>query len=300
MSKTLSGRIFKGVAALTTAVRGFAGSDCCEFGGNASRCAQPRRRGLLRLCAEPVDPSGTDGRPARPAHRSGDWSRRAATVRPIRQAAAAFTADVGGSALKPRSAGAQAHGAPFCPRVEPVERTLENEGGGMLIDHRLALGAARVGLDQRALDRGRRQPLVPERDRQFGQLRKVAGEGARRLRARSFAAVHIDRQAEHETDGVAFGGKFENARGVEMKALPRNGLDRSRRRGDPGSLTATPMVLVPRSSPISAPRAGRSGAASVSARTGIRDVSHGLSLSWPFRPARLRLSCDCHAHSRHA
>src|SRR3984957_17919367 len=36
-----------------------------------------------------------------------------------------------------------------------------------------------------------------------------------------------------------------------------------------GSLAATPRVLVPRSRPISAPRAGRSAAASVSARTGM-------------------------------
>ena len=37
-----------------------------------------------------------------------------------------------------------------------------------------------------------------------------------------------------------------------------------------GSLTATPMVLVPRSRPISAPRAGSRGAISMSGRTGMR------------------------------
>jgi hypothetical protein len=50
--------------------------------------------------------------------------------------------------------------------------------GGVLVDHRLAAGAARIRGDERALDRRGRQPLVPERDRKLGELGEVAGEGA--------------------------------------------------------------------------------------------------------------------------
>ena len=39
---------------------------------------------------------------------------------------------------------------------------------GVLVDHRRAFFAAHVGCDQLALDRGSGEPLVPERDRQFG------------------------------------------------------------------------------------------------------------------------------------
>ena len=53
---------------------------------------------------------------------------------------------------------------------QKIERALQNEHGGVLIDHCGALGAARIGRDQLALDRRGRQPLVPERDRQFGEL----------------------------------------------------------------------------------------------------------------------------------
>ena len=90
-------------------------------------------------------------------------------------------------------------------------------GGGVRIDHRLAPGAAYIGGDQRALDRRGRQPLVPQRDGKFGQLRKVAGEGAGRLRARSFRAVHVDRQPEHDAGGAPLGGKIEDAPGIEVE-----------------------------------------------------------------------------------
>jgi hypothetical protein len=44
---------------------------------------------------------------------------------------------------------------------QPVERALEDVGRCVLIDHRLAFGAAGVGGDQGALDRGGREPFVP-------------------------------------------------------------------------------------------------------------------------------------------
>ena len=93
---------------------------------------------------------------------------------------------------------------------EPVERALQDEDGGVLVDHLGALRAAHVGGDQVALDRGGREPLVPQADRQRGQLGEIARKGARRLRARTFRAVHVDRQAEHEAGRVALGGEREH------------------------------------------------------------------------------------------
>ena len=81
---------------------------------------------------------------------------------------------------------------------QPVERALQDEDRGVFVDHLGAPGAAHVHADQFAFDRDGGEPLVPQRDRQIGELGKIAGEGAGRLRARAFAAVHVDRQAEHE------------------------------------------------------------------------------------------------------
>jgi len=44
-------------------------------------------------------------------------------------------------------------------------------------------------------------------------LEKLRAEGAGRLRARSFAGVHVDGQAQHEADRVAPGGDGQQARG---------------------------------------------------------------------------------------
>ena len=38
-------------------------------------------------------------------------------------------------------------------------------------------------------------------------LREIAREGADRLRARAFAAVHVERQAQHEAGAFAFAGE---------------------------------------------------------------------------------------------
>src|SRR5882672_938945 len=87
---------------------------------------------------------------------------------------------------------------PCAQSLESIERALQDEDRRVLVDHGLAPVAARIGGNQLALDRRGGEPLVPERDWQIGEPCKVAGEGACRLRARSFAAVHVDRQAEHE------------------------------------------------------------------------------------------------------
>ena len=98
----------------------------------------------------------------------------------------------------------------------------------MFVDHLGAPGAAHVHADQFALDGGGGEPLVPQRDGKFGELRKIAGEGAGRLRARSLAGVHVDGQAEHEAYGVALAGDGEQARGVGLEGLALDGLDAGR------------------------------------------------------------------------
>ena len=56
-------------------------------------------------------------------------------------------------------------------------------------------------------------------------LREIAGKRPGRLRARPFAGVHVDRQAEHEADGVALGGDREQPRRVGLEGLALDGLD---------------------------------------------------------------------------
>ena len=63
----------------------------------------------------------------------------------------------------------------------------------------------------------------------LGEPGKIAREGAGRLRARSLAAIHVDRQAEHETRGGALGGDGEQARGVGLERLALDGLDPGRK-----------------------------------------------------------------------
>ena len=61
---------------------------------------------------------------------------------------------------------------------EAVERALQNEDSGVLVNDLGAAVAAHVGFNQAALDSGRRQALIPKCDRQFGQFGKIAGEHA--------------------------------------------------------------------------------------------------------------------------
>jgi hypothetical protein len=82
--------------------------------------------------------------------------------------------------------------------VQPVGHVLQDEDGGVLVDDFGTPHAADVFGDQLALDCRGRQPLVPQPDRQRGQPGQIAGEGAGRLRPGALAAVHVDRQAEHE------------------------------------------------------------------------------------------------------
>src|SRR6266446_3634292 len=97
---------------------------------------------------------------------------------------------------------------------QPIERALQDEDRGVLVDHGLASVAACSGGNQLALDRRGGEPLIPERNWQLGEPREVARKRARRLRARTFAAVHVDGQAEHEGDRLALGRERKEPPGI--------------------------------------------------------------------------------------
>src|ERR1019366_7399888 len=134
--------------------------------------------------------------------------------------------------------------------------------------------------DQFALDRRGGEPLVPQSDGEFGEFGKIAGEGAGRLRPWALAGVHVDGQPEHETHGIALGGDGEQARRVGLEGLALNVATpvASRRSG---SDTATPMVLVPRSSPTSAPRSGQCVTASINGRMRAGMAPHNTRAAIP-------------------
>ena len=63
---------------------------------------------------------------------------------------------------------------------------------------------------------------------EFGQTGEIAGKGAGRLRAGAFAAVHVDGQAQHEADGVAFGRERQQPRRIRLECLALDGFDAGR------------------------------------------------------------------------
>ena len=144
-----------------------------------------------------------------------------------------------------------------------------------MVDHLGAAPARGVGLEQRPLGGDGREPLVPEGDRQLGQPREVAGEGAGRLRARPFAAVHVARQPEHEPADPPPRRRARAAPRRRRRTSCAGSSAAARRSAAPVSDTATPMVRVPRSSPISA-RPGGSAAAKAAQVVGDA-TGHGPS-----------------------
>jgi hypothetical protein len=116
----------------------------------------------------------------------------------------------------------------FLEPRKPVERALQDESGGVLIDHSGALGAADIGCDQFAFNRNGREPFVPQCDRQLSQFCKIARKGARGLRTRPFAAVHIERQAEHNSGSRSLGRECKHAPCVGSEGCASDCLDARR------------------------------------------------------------------------
>jgi hypothetical protein len=74
----------------------------------------------------------------------------------------------------------------------------------VLVDHFSAFGPAHIQADQFAFDGSRREPLVPQCNGEIGEPSEIARKGAGGLRARALAAIHVDGEPKHETDGAAF------------------------------------------------------------------------------------------------
>jgi hypothetical protein len=100
---------------------------------------------------------------------------------------------------------------------QAVQRSLQDEHGRVLIYGFGPAGAAHVGSNKLALGRRGGQPLIPQRDRKLRHAGEVPRKCAGRLRARAFAPIHVDRQAEHKTDGLAFACKRQQTRGIHAK-----------------------------------------------------------------------------------
>lgn len=113
---------------------------------------------------------------------------------------------------------------------QTVERALQDVGGRHSVDDFGAFGARGVLRDQFARYSRGRQALVPEGEGQGRELRKIAHEGARRLRARPFGAVHIERQPDDQGANIEIGRAFEQGGGV-LREL--HSPDRIERRREP-------------------------------------------------------------------
>ena len=163
---------------------------------------------------------------------------------------------------------------------QPVQRALQDEDRGMLVDHLGAAGAGDVHADQFALDGRGRQPLVPQRDGKAGEVGEIAGKGAGRLRARPLAAVHVDGQSEHEADRVAFARYRQQPRRVGLERLAVERFDAGRQPavgigdGDADGLGAE--IEADR-----APRSGQCVTASIRGRMGAGMAPHNTgAASW--------------------
>jgi hypothetical protein len=113
----------------------------------------------------------------------------------------------------------------------PLQRALQDPGGGHLVDDLGAPLAVDVVLfDQHPGHGRRRQALVPEGDRQVRlQAQQVAAQGAVGLAADALGAVHVHRQADDDAGGLAAAHQLEQHLGV----LAELGLlDQGQRAGD--------------------------------------------------------------------
>ena len=107
---------------------------------------------------------------------------------------------------------------------ERVERPLEDDRGGVAVDHRTAFPPAGILRDELA----RRTPggpaFVPQQHRQFEPGGEIAGIGPAGLRARSFAAVHVAGQADDYPGDGAVGHDFGELEGIDAGGGPPGAL----------------------------------------------------------------------------
>ena len=105
--------------------------------------------------------------------------------------------------------------------IKSIDCALQDMRGSECVHFFGAPGAAHVRFNHRPLDGLRRPAFVPEEDREI-ERREVAGEGPDRLGTRAVASVHVEREADDESDdmfaGAEGGKRFEDE--VRDLALP--------------------------------------------------------------------------------
>ena len=144
-----------------------------------------------------------------------------------------------------------------------VQRRLQHPCGGHAIDHPRPFAAAKIGLfDQEPADRRGGQPLVPDRGGQAGHRGQRHRPIARRLCGRTDRAVHRQRQADHQAARAFLAGDRGDLGGIVRELAPRRRLPYGVARVSRTSVSASPMVRLPGSIPIS-----RSSLASIARRS---------------------------------
>ncbi len=147
------------------------------------------------------------------------------------------------------------------PRVaQPVQRALQDPGGGDLVDH-LARGGARltsassisIRLTATLDSRSSQKAIGMSRSRS-----RLRAKARGRLAARPLAAVHVDRQADHQALGAARGHQLEQAAGV-LGELRRAGSAPGARRSSASGRTPPPRWSSRRGRARPAARRGQGG-----------------------------------------
>ena len=146
--------------------------------------------------------------------------------------------------------------------AKPVERALQDVGGRHLVDHLRAPGARDVVCDQRPQDDRGGKPLVPEDDRQSVRRREIAGEGARRLGARAVAPLQVERQPDTISATISNSANSASSASASFWNAVRASVFSGEASRRSTSDSASPIVLVPRSTPIRRALAGRRRASS--------------------------------------
>lgn len=124
----------------------------------------------------------------------------------------------------PRSGQGEAQGASSRGRlvlvIQAIERALEDDRRGQLVDHLGAPFARLIGVDQHSLSFRGRQPFVPEQYRQRRHFIEIARECPGRLCARTLRPVHIAGETQHQPSDAVLCDQGEETDRVGRKLGP--------------------------------------------------------------------------------
>src|ERR671919_255083 len=147
-------------------------------------------------------------------YRVGTAGRRLTTSRPSK-------ADPGAEASE---------AGPSLETSDGIEGVLEDRRRGEGVERCGALAAAQTRLIRSLLGGESGQALVPQQHRQAERGIEPVRECAHRLTARPFAAVHVERPADHQPACITLADDLAQCCQVLLPAAP---ADRAKRRGEP-------------------------------------------------------------------